>query len=254
MEIYQRKIFNRLSILITVVVMLIFVCINVSYANMVSVLTSDDTFITEHANLGGKTSIHGSDDFLYICRGTGVYRTFPLLWFDLSQFAGGTVNGSTAELRLELIGSWNNTNVSQSVSVRELQSNWTEATTSFSNFGNIGFNESIHTGNNLTTRNVSYNGSSEFISFIIPSSIIQNWIDDPTTNYGLILISNTTLNQTDLKFASSEGFSAPMLYFDVTPVPVPSSMFLLFSGLLLFFGAIYRIKQMNFKDELDTGK
>ena len=187
-------------------------------ASPITINPTDDTFITEHAGLGGSTSIHGSDNNLRLIRGSGPFRTFPLIKFDLNSLVGSTIIGSSAQLGIDLINGG-----SQSASVREILTDWSEDTASYANFGGVGFTESIHTGANLTTRNVSFQGTSEFILFDIPSVVIQQWIDNPATNFGLAVISNTTSNNQDLTFLSSNGNSAPTLSFEIAQqVPEPN--------------------------------
>ncbi len=212
-------------------------------ASTVSLLASSDTYITDQPNLGGPTSAHGLDDLLWLSRGSGVTRKFPLVRFDLSAYENRIINSPTAEFRLELVTAWGGQiGLMQSISIRETLVDWDEKTVSFANFGGTGFNEAAQTGSNLVTRNVTYNGLEESILFTIPSSVVQGWIDDPAKNYGLIVISNTPVNETDFVFSSREGTVVPRLSFDVAPVPVPSAFILFGSGILGLIGMAKRKK------------
>ena len=215
------------------------------YANAIpiSVSATSDTFITKHSGLGGSSSTHGSATDMWLI-GIEDYRSFPLIRFDLTPFVGSVVNGSTATLQLDLIGSWgHNTGITQSVSVRQVLTDWTEGSSSFANFGGTGFNEASHTGADLITKYVTFNGHTESILFTIPSSVVQGWIDNAGTNYGLIMISNTNAYRKDLVFASREGAASPSLSFDATPVPVPATMLLFGSGLVCLVGTRLRRKK-----------
>jgi len=207
-------------------------------ASTVSLLASSDTYITDQANLGGPTSIHGLDDSLWLSRGSGVTRKIPLVRFDLTAYENRVVSSPTAELRLKLVNAWSGQiGLMQSVSIRETLVDWDEKTVSFANFGGTGFNEAAQSGPNLVTRNVMYTGLEESILFTIPSSVVQGWVDNSAKNYGFIVISNTPVNRTDFVFSSREGVVVPSLSFDVAPVPVPSAIILFSTGLLGVFGA-----------------
>jgi hypothetical protein len=212
----------------------------------ISITATIDTYITEHSALGGPTSTHGSDATLYLIRGTGGYRAFPLVRFDLTPFAGDVVNGPTGEVRFELIGG-HTFSPTQSVSMREVLVSWDANTASFANFGGTGFNEGVQTGPNLVTQTVTFSGVAESVPFTIPSAVIQNWIDSPSTNLGLILISNTTANAHDLFLSSREGSVRPTLSFDVTATPVPeaSSLFLLGAGIFGLLGYAWRRRRQE---------
>jgi len=186
----------------------------------VTVSASADTFLSEHAAFGGPTGVNGFYDQLWLVRAIdGLHRSFPLVQFDLTSYAGQTISGPTAELVLYIRSGYAGLSVSQSVSVRESLVGWDEATASWANFGGTGFNEATQTGANLVTQTVTYNGVTEPVSFEIPSSVVQDWIDDPSSNHGLFLISNTPQMETDLAFWSNEGGAGPELSFTLVPEP-----------------------------------
>jgi len=213
----------------------------VAAATAATVTATMDTFITEHTGFGGTTSTHSSLDLLYLVRGTGGYRTFPMVQFDLSSFAGETVAGGTVGLELQLVKSYFGLAGVQSVSVREVLVAW-DGSTSWANFGGIGFDETIgvHTGANLETMTVAWTGAESSVIFTLPASVVTNWIADPSSNHGLILISNTATDQTDLGFAAIENpdYEAARLHFTV--VPLPAALPLLGSALIAFLGTAGR--------------
>lgn len=213
----------------------------VAAATAATVTATMDTFITEHTGFGGTTSTNSSLDLLYLVRGTGGYRTFPMVQFDLSSFAGETVAGGTVGLELQLVNSYFGLAGVQSVSVREVLVAW-DGSTSWANFGGIGFDETIgvHTGANLETMTVAWTGAESSVIFTLPASVVTNWIADPSSNHGLILISNTATDQTDLGFAAIENpdYEAARLHFTV--VPLPAALPLLGSALIAFLGTAGR--------------
>lgn len=174
-----------------------------------------DTFITEHDGYGGETSTHGTNTLRLVHAIAGLHRTHPVVSFDLTPYAGKTVKGATVDFLIYIRSGWGENHVSQSVSVRESLADWDEMSASYANFGGVGFNAAIHTGPNLTTQTVIYNGETEPITFKIPSSVVQRWIDDPSSNKGLFLISNTTATCRDMSFWSRETGPAPQLSFEL---------------------------------------
>ena len=78
------------------------------------------------------------------------------------------------------------------------------------------------------------------ISFNISAAILQGWADDPSSNFGVVMVESSTYtftggNHSDVAFASS-GLSAPTASFDV-----PESASFSFIGLgALALGALRR--------------
>lgn len=200
----------------------------------VSLPVVHDTFITAHAGLGGSGANHGSRGDMWLIRGCcASTRAYPLLQFDLSAYAGASVDGATAQLQFEIIGGFGS--AIQSVSVRELIVGWDEHTVTLANFAGSGFQPSAHTGPNLMTQTITYGGGQHPVTFTLPASLIQGWIDNPMSNLGLVLFSNTSANSQDIIIATQDNASYPAasLLFDVTPVPIPAALMLFGSGLLV---------------------
>lgn len=212
---------------------------------------SRDTFITEIA--GNTTTPHGGDNYLYLVRGgIGVsgYRTFPLLWFDLSAFAGGTVSG-TGQLTMTLTGS--NAVPSLTVLVRQSLVSWAENTVTFANIGGTGFNEATQTGPNLSSTQITYTAAPQSMSFAVPASVVQAWVDSPAQNFGLLLSTPATTGSDDKVFSSREGSFAPSLAFDITPIPEPAAASLMICGLLLAGTVKFRRSLQNSRRHENAG-
>jgi hypothetical protein len=72
---------------------------------------------------------------------------------------------------------------------------------------------------------------------------VQAWLDDPTGNFGWILIGGEDITPSAKRFNSLQNPSAstrPLLVVDFTPVPVPPALALLASGLLVLTGRLRR--------------
>src|SRR5208283_5549407 len=99
-----------------------------------TVTASADTFITVHPSLNGPTSTHGADPTLDEIGASscseGDCRAFPLIKFDLSGLAGQTIVGP-ASLSLNVVATWNNTTVSQSIKAYQVLVPWNQSTVSW---------------------------------------------------------------------------------------------------------------------------
>ena len=56
-------------------------------------------------------------------------------------------------------------------------------------------------------------------SWTIPASVLQSWIDLPSTNNGLLVFNTALANSSDLQFGSMETANAPRLSFSTVPEP-----------------------------------
>jgi hypothetical protein len=61
---------------------------------------------------------------------------------------------------------------------------------------------------------------------------VQGWLDNPSQNFGWILIGNEGADGTAKRFNSGDNSTGqPMLLLDYTPIPEPGSALLGFLGL-----------------------
>ena len=189
-----------------------------------TILSSADTYITQYTALGGPNSNHGGDASLWI-EGlggqTGIYATIPLVQFNLSAFAGQTVLGApVVSLFLKDAGGAGDA-VTQTIDLHQSLVAWQENTATWNNFGGSGFQTS-DAGPTLSTRVVNW-GSDKFtyVSWTVPASVVQSWIDNSGNNKGLFFFGSTPNGSTDLLFSSKEGANAPQLTFQTASVPLP---------------------------------
>lgn len=195
------------------------------------VLTNDvaDATISLHPGLGGGTAPQGATDTLYSIVPQG-FESASLLRFDLGAWAGHQVQGP-AQLDLTFLGLQYSPGMD--VVIRPVGSAWGEYTVTWQNFShNLGTPVG---GGNVQAADYA---AGDLVSFSLPQALVQQWIDQPASNHGLIVQGS---NGRDLAFASRElvpaggsaGDWAPLLSFTVAaPVPEPESAALLAAGLL----------------------
>ena len=206
-------------------------------ADVVSTITvQEDTFITDANFFGGPNSNHHLGSTLwcnpFYSAASNNLDSWPLFRFDLSGFSGRTVT-SDANLELYLFGPVNGnyyTNAARRVRVGVVRENWTASTATINNFGfNVNWGQ---------TQNVVWNSNNpRYVSWTIPQATIQDWIDNPANNDGLILQSTTNRGRFfyEVAFASMENsLNRPgRLTFSSVPEPTGGLGVLLFSLLAL---------------------
>ena len=195
-------------------------------AGLIALNPSADTYITEHASLGGSDSNHAGDALLYSIRGTGSFTSFPLIQFDLTSFAGMTVMGPVT---LQLFTDTGFPQDSPRLeSVHQVLINYNASTVTFNNFSPLGpgvhFDSDV--GAALDTQSFILNSANPArdITWIIPAAVLQQWIDDPASNNGVLMNNQITTNAFDVTFNSVENSNSPILSFQTQAVPEPSTL------------------------------
>lgn len=207
----------------------------------VTLTATDDTYISQHGGLGGPNATHGADTSLFAIFANGgnpAFRSYPLVQFDLSALAGETVTGPvTFEMFVQGTAAF--PQFTRQVSVHQVLIPWDGGTATFNNFGaapDVQFGSDVTAA--LDTIPVDYPApGNRYVSWSLSADLVQGWIDDPSTNHGLLLFNQELQNVRDLQFGSLETANAPLLSFSV---PEPSTLALLVVGVL---GAGWRARR-----------
>lgn len=218
-----------------------------SQAGTVLVSATADTTISEHEQLGNGSVPLGNRDQLYVI-GTPGFRSSALVRFDLSAYAGATVQGTVGWFTLSI---YQFSDPFVSMDLRLVTTAWDEATATLNNLGEP-FGALV---NNATASlsNPNHVAGYRDFDFAVPVAIIQDWIDDPSSNFGLALVAT---GGRDIDFTSREfipqsgpiGSWSPTLEFDLPATDVPGTVSeppLLAYGLLLLLAPFLPRKRQN---------
>lgn len=184
-----------------------------------------DTTITTHPNLGSGSSPQGGSWRMFtIARYTGwgdLQLARSLVRFDLSSLDGQTIL-SNATLSFRLVDYYSSKNygspTTQLVYLRPVTVGWSEATATHNNFGGEPGVQSDEYGAVLASQTVSISQLNTWISWTVPASVVQSWIDAPSSNFGLML-DPPNYDDPELSWGCRESSFAPTLTFEATPEP-----------------------------------
>src|SRR5262249_8401670 len=156
----------------------------------------------------------GGDATLKVNPSFGVLTS--LIQFDLSAFAGQTVTGDGT---LTIIGNTPGSIGGGSIALHRMLHAWSEGTATFANLGPTAGAQAGEDFDPLILSTLTGAvGSGQPVSFTVLASVIQDWIDNPGTNFGFILEPKpATSVGTD--FLSREGGAPPTLTFPSVASP-----------------------------------
>jgi len=203
------------------------------YADTVTVLASEDTLITAHPNIGdngGPDKNYGDEDYLTLIGPVAQFQASPLLKFDLSPYVGSTLTDDV-ELRLQVLGTHSGPETHSNVRLHSVLVDWQEDTVTLNSFGPApGIQAGIdYQSTVLDSISPLTASTADFVSFNLPANTVQEWIDNPSANKGIIMLSEEGSFNQDIVFKSTNwATGAPVLVSDqLTAIPEPSSLLLL---------------------------
>ncbi len=217
--------------------------------------------VLQDSTIYNNGNVNGSGQGLFAgASGNGTIQR-GLIEFDLSSIsAGSIITNVTLTMHVNSVGS---ANTVDTITLNTLLQSWNAGTAGGGNATNGGGSGyAANPGDATWTSsgsspwaaggafNTSISDSLEIggIGFYTFSgtdliSNIQNWVDNPETNFGWILRGNELINGSSKRFSSSEntgsgGANVPLLNieYQVAVVPIPASAWLLASGLIALIG------------------
>ena len=210
-----------------------------AFADNVVPVTSDTEIVLDNGDANALT-YHNTPlgpstiDLLALKPTNQDFQYYPLLKFDLSSYSGDTVTGG-ATLSLYV----NNANVSSfSVGLVSLAAPFNPATTTYDNYYGTEFSGGSW-GAAIGSAQVFFPTSAGFYSFAIPQATVQSWIDSPSANYGIGIVT-TYGTPGVVDFSSSTGGHPATLSFSA--VPEPSTYAAIAGGLMLGIAMLRRRK------------
>jgi hypothetical protein len=182
-----------------------------------------DTTISLHPDWGGPNDPHILQVNMMEIGSYG-YQSFPMVQFDLAAFAGHKVVGSPT-LTITVSGGWDGWGYkgpwSQTVQALRVLQPWINRMVTWNNFGpgpicvlpywqgrvNVDCNP-------LDTVSMTVYAGDQ-VTWHIPASLVQQWIDHPETNNGLLFLSTTQTYCQDIHFAgvTNTTYPGPKLTF-----------------------------------------
>ena len=202
----------------------------------VSLKTTEDTTLSTHSNLGGGSSPRGNTALWVISEysmlpGYGNH-TFSALKWNLSGFSGATVLDVVVPVKLYLGYTWyyGGGTSYMDISLHKSLVSWHESNATYNNFGgDVGLQSNEYLTTAYDSERINNNARGWF-TWYIPGSLVQEWIDNPTSNNGLLLLPNGTNRPEFMFHSNSSGSNEPTLTFEY--IPEPMTLLLMGCGVL----------------------
>lgn len=181
-----------------------------------SVIATEDTYVSNHPNLGGPNATHGGLTDLYaIGEGAGnsrTYYTIPLSRFDLTGLSGTVSRGS-----FNAYYASNYYGVANDVTLRPVLVGWTEAAATYNNFGPVaGVQWGSDTGEAMSTVTLPGSTTGYYVPWEVTASLVQSWVTTPESNNGVSLVPVDVNSTKDVTFKSREAGWTRAPYLAIT--------------------------------------
>lgn len=218
---------SRLTCFVIVLVSILGVWTNGAFGTVVTLDASADTFISDHIGLGdADTNYNGRHDMWCI---TDIHNVsaYPMVVFDLTPYAGLTALGD-ATFQAYLYSGFRQDSPRE-VQAGKITKPWDPATVTYNIFGPplSGGVDWIPSAITSVTWSESQQDP-HYVGWTIPQGIVQGWIDDPSTNHGVMLWNSSPRDwEYDLVFHTLECPTLPnpsQLILEVIPEPSSGSM------------------------------
>lgn len=141
--------------------------------------------------------------------------------FDVSSLAGLTVVGTPRIEFFLTAGHTGSQGIPRPVFLHEVLVPWKESTVTLYSFGpSAGVQFGTDVSLAVATESISWaGGTPQWVSWSVPASLVQSWIDNPQENFGVLINNQLTTVHRDLTFASREASNFPAAKLVVETVP-----------------------------------
>lgn len=193
---------------------------------IISLNAQMDTRITQEPSSGGPDSVHGMDSIVCVYGKSGVaHRT--LVKFTLPGVGPGiNLISNASVVRLYYVpDTLAGESQSLTIGLAESLVTWDESST----WNSLGGGS--YTTPYLSETVVTVGGAPRYIDFPIPDAVINNWLQNPSSNRGLIFVTGSNQIFDWKNFASRESTTYPFPpILEIHAIPEPAVALLLVGG------------------------
>ena len=185
------------------------------------VQVQEDSVVTVHPDFSNPSHVNGLSPTLPVSPMHLNFQASPILKFDLTGFPGQIVTDDV-DLDFVVQGTHPNYNSHRFIGMHRVLVPWNEATLTWNTFGpSPGLNEGVdyETVPMFILPDLIGAVSGTVVTFPIQKEIVQSWIDQPSQNHGVIIISREGFSHTDIAFHSKEASNglSPFISLQLEP-------------------------------------
>jgi len=184
-----------------------------------------DTCITTEDEYGGPDGVHGTNEALSIFLYNPTRNVRTLVKFNLAAIGPGvSASGNTSFVRMYYFPSGDLT--PDNIALAESQTVWNNNST-WNTLGGGSFSGPPY----LSETAVAADAVPHYVNFPIPDSVVNNWIQNPSSNRGLIFVQLDSGLWNWKAFASMESTTYPFPpQLIINAIPEPAAALLLIGG------------------------